>query len=176
MRATFASFLLLISCSVARAQLPSFLQPSKPPVPTVQRIDITEFGIYSTSTQSKLPSAGTASGTVDQESNIALVQSTTTVPARLGVEFGFRYKIVGPNPGAVNLKNVTIIPQPGIRNPATGNVTVTSVFNQDRDVGGEYYRLYHMTDPWEVVPGIWRLELWDGDRNLVSQAFLLVKK
>lgn len=176
MRAIFAIFLLLTSLSVARAQLPSFLQPTKPPVPTVQRVDITEYGIYTTTTQSKLPASGTASGSIDQETNITLLESTTTVPARLGVEFGFRYKIVGPTAGPVNLKNVTVIPPPGIRNPSTGNIILTSVFNQDRNVGGEYYRLYHMTDPWEVVPGVWRLELWDGDRNLVSQGFLLVKK
>jgi hypothetical protein len=176
MRAVLVICLLFGLSSAARAQLPGFLQPAKPSVPTVQRVEITEYGIYRTSTQSKLPSPGTAAGSLDQESSITLVQSTTTVPARLDVEFGFRYKIVGPVPGAVNLKNLTVIPQPGIRNPTTGNVTLTSIFNQDRNVGGEYYRLYHMTDPWEVVPGVWRLELWDGDRNLASQGFLLVKQ
>lgn len=175
-RALVGFCLLLLSFSAAQAQLFEFLREKKPAVPTVQRVDITEFGIYTTSTQNKQPAPGTAAGALEEESNITLLQSTTTVPARLGVEFGFRYKVVGPAPGAVNLKNVTVIPPPGIRNPTTGNVTLTSVFNQDRDVGGEYYRLYHMTDLWEVVVGVWRLELWDGDRNLASQGFVLVKK
>jgi hypothetical protein len=176
MRALFAFCLLVLSLNAARAQLFEFLREKKPAVPTIERVDITEFGIYTTSTQNKQPAPGTAAGALDEESNIALQQSTTTLPARLGVEFGFRYKVVGPTPGAVNLKNITVIPPPGIRNPTTGNITLTSVFNQDRNVGGEYYRLYHMTEPWEVVPGVWRLELWDGDHSLASQAFLLVKK
>jgi hypothetical protein len=176
MRALFAACLLIFPLNAAQAQLFEFLREKKPVIPTVERVDITEFGIYTTSTQTKQPAPGTAVGALDEESNITLVQSTTTVPARLGVEFGFRYKVVGPAPGAINLKNITAIPPPGIRNPTTGNITLTSVFNQDRNIGGEYYRLYHMTEPWEVVPGVWRLELWDGDRNLASQGFVLVKK
>jgi hypothetical protein len=121
------------------------------------------------------------------------------VPARQGVEFGFRYKIIGqpvaapPQTGTtilglqigaqpvsppvvtVNLKYVTHIPKPGMRNPETGNVTLTNVFYQEHKVGEEQYRLYRLTDRWEVVPGVWTLEIWDGDRKLLSQDFLLKK-
>ena len=167
---------------------------------TVDRIDITEYGIYTTDTAATTASPGTATGKIDQVANVKLVQSTTTVPAQQGVEFGFRYKIVGqpvaaPPPQAgttilgvqigaqpapppvatVNLKYVTHIPKPGMRNPETGNVTLTNVFYQEHKVGEELYRLYRLTDRWEVVPGVWTLEIWDGDRKLLNQDFLLKK-
>ena len=83
--------------------------------------------------------------------------------------------IAGASKKTVNLKNVTHIPSHGIRHPQTGNVTMTSIFSQDHRLGVELYRLYRFTDPWEVVPGIWTLEIWDGERKLASQAFLVKK-
>ena len=174
MRAVFAICVLIASSTAVRAQ-------------AVQRIDITEYGIYATETASSVAEPGTASGRIEMVANTKLVQSTTAVPARVGVEFGYRYKIVGQPTTAlagqnnatmagqadpkVTLKYVTHIPPPGIRNPATKNVTLTNIFYQDHKVGEELYRLYRLTDSWEVVPGVWTLEIWDGDRQLVSQGF-----
>ena len=187
MRGLLAACLLCLSLDVAHAQ-------------SVQAIEITEYGIYTTDSPAGAAAPGTASGRIEQVSNIKLVQSTTTVPARVGVEFGFRYKIVGqpaaaPPPQAgttilgiqlgsqpapppvatTNLKYVTRIPKPGMRNPETGNVTLTNVFYQEHKVGEQLYRLYRLTERWEVVPGTWTLEIWDGDRRLSSQDFLLKK-
>jgi hypothetical protein len=187
MRAILAAWMLGLSLGAAQAQ-------------SIERIEITEYGIYATETAATSAAPGTASGKIDQVSNIKLVQSTTTVPARQGVEFGFRYKIIGqpaaapppqagatilgvqigaqpapPPVAAVNLKYVTHIPKPGMRNPETGNVTLTNLFYQEHKVGEELYRLYRLTDRWEIVPGTWTLEIWYGDRKLLSQDFLVKK-
>ena len=179
MRAIVAVFLVAASTLAAHAQ-------------AIQRIDITEYGIYTTAPESASAAAapGTAAGRVEEVAEPKLVQSTTSVPARVGIEFGFRYKIVGQSTSGiaaqlnetiaghkdprVTLRNVTLIPAPGIRNPTTGNVTMSSVFVQERRVGEELFRLYRLTDPWEVVPGTWTFEIWDGERKLVSQSFQLV--
>jgi hypothetical protein len=188
MRGILAAWLLCMSLVVAHAQ-------------ALQGIEVTEYGIYATDTANSSAAPGTATGKIDQVSNIKLVQSTTTVPARLGVEFGFRYEIIGqgaapqppqagttilgmqfgtqqpaPQPSAtVNLKYVTHIPKPGMRNPETGNVTLTNVFYQNHKLGEELYRLYRLTERWEIVPGVWTLEIWEGDRKLLSQDFLVKK-
>jgi hypothetical protein len=166
----------------------------------IQSIEITEYGVYATEAANSSAAPGTATGKIDQVSNIKLVQSTTTIPARVGVEFGFRYKIIGqpaaapapqagatilgmqfgtqpaaPPSAAVNLKYVTHIPKPGMRNPETGNLTLTNVFYQEHRVGEELYRLYRLTERWEIVPGVWTLEIWDGERKLLSQDFLVKK-
>jgi hypothetical protein len=187
MRGILATCMLCASLGVAHAQ-------------AVQSIEISEYGIYATDTANSSAAPGTATGRIEQVANIRLVQSTTTVPARLGIEFGFRYKIIGqtaappaPQAGAtilgmqfgtppatqpsagVNLKYVTHIPKPGMRNPETGNVTLTNVFYQEHKAGEELYRLYRLTERWEIVPGVWTLEIWDGERKLLSQDFLVKK-
>jgi hypothetical protein len=79
MRGLLAACLLVLSFDAARAQ-------------SVQTIEITEYGVYTTASDASSAAPGTASGKIEQVSNIKLVQSTATVPARVGVEFGFRYK------------------------------------------------------------------------------------
>jgi hypothetical protein len=185
MRAILATCMLCWSLLAARAQ-------------TIDSIQVTEYGIYTAEAAASNNAPGTASGKIDEVSNIKLLQSTTTVPARPGVEFGFRYKINGPAPPpppaddtilgiklratppsppapGINLKYVTHIPKPGMRNPETGNVTLTNIFYQVHKVGEELYRLYRLTEKWEVVPGVWTLEIWDGERKLLSQDFLVKK-
>ncbi|HXX04695.1 MAG TPA: DUF3859 domain-containing protein [Xanthobacteraceae bacterium] len=160
MRVTLAACLLIVSLSAARAQV-------------LQRIDITEYGVYTMETEKTAAAPGTASGTIEEVSGVDLVEATTVVPAQLGTAFGFRYKLIGQPKATVSLKNVTHIPAPGMRNPQTGNVTLTDVFFQERKIVSEYYRLFRFTEPWEIVPGLWTLEIWDGDRQLVSQGFLV---
>jgi hypothetical protein len=163
MRIASAICLLLASLGAANAQV-------------LQRIDITEYGTYTLETAKSAAAPGTASGAIDEVSAVDLVQSTTVVPAQIGTAFGFRYKLVGTPKATVTLKNVTHVPEPGMHNPQTGNVTLTDTFFQERKIAGEYYRLFHFTEPWEIVPGLWTLEIWDGDRSLVSQGFLVKKE
>jgi hypothetical protein len=162
MRVISATCLLLAALGAAHGQV-------------LQRIDITEYGVYTMETEKSAAAPGTAAGSVDEVSSVDLVQATTVVPAQLGTAFGFRYKLIGPPKATVTLKNVTHVPPPGMRNPQTGNVTLTDFFFHDRKIAGEYYRLFHFTEPWEIVPGLWTLEIWEGDRALVSQGFLIKK-
>jgi hypothetical protein len=161
MRALLTLLLLVGISSAAGAQ-------------TIQRIEVTEVGIYRAETTRLDAAPGTPTGAVRRLSNIKLAQATTTIPARLGVRFGFRYKIVGRTGANVSLKMVTLIPQPGVRNPSTGNTTVRSEYLADKTVGDTFYRDYGLDNPWEIVTGTWTFEIWDGNRELVSQSFNVV--
>ncbi len=162
MRAIFAGCLLGASLSMAHAQ-------------TVQRVDIMEVGLYTVHTDKSVEAPGTPSGVSRLVSDIELVKSTTTVPARLGSNFGFRYRIVGKGK-SVTVKKVTHIPEPGVRNPETGNVNLTSVVLIDRPFGTTHFTSYSFDHDWEIVPGTWTMELWVGDRKLASQSFEVVKE
>lgn len=35
---------------------------------------------------------------------------------------------------------------------------------------------YQFRQDWEIAPGTWTIELWDGDRKLASQSFQVVKE
>jgi Domain of unknown function (DUF3859) len=142
---------------------------------TIKRVEIVEFGIYSVKVEKSVSAVGAASGYRNELSNERLVTATDTMPARLGVNFGFRYQIIGNNGATVTLKKVTLIPQPGIQNPKTGDTKIRGEISFERVVGGKYYTGFGFDDSWEVVPGIWTIELWDGDRKLASQSFNLVK-
>lgn len=144
--------------------------------PRVDRIEILETGIYKTETTKVVSSPGTPTGNVHEVTNIRHVRTTTTIPAQIGTDFGFRYRIVGKPQGArVNLKFITLIPAPGIRNPTTGNTTVRGEYSRERTLGEETTRIYGFDYDWEIVPGSWTLEIWQGDRKLASRAFTVVK-
>jgi Domain of unknown function (DUF3859) len=158
MRALLTLLLLVGISSAAGAQ-------------TIQRIDITEVGIYESRTTKVEAAPGTATGETNDVRDIHLVQKTATIPARLGVQFGFHYKIVGRAGAKVSLKMVVLIPQPGIRNPNTGNTNIRNEYLSNGTVGPTHYKGYAFDNSWEIVTGTWTIEIWDGNRKLASQSF-----
>lgn len=141
---------------------------------TIPRVEIVDFGTYTVGTKGKtLTAAHTAAGVLDQVANIKLVKATTVVPGRLGVHFGFRYKVIGSGPIA-KLKIVTLIPKPGIRNPNTGKTIERDEYVETDAIGQIEYAGYGFDNPWEIVPGKWTKEIWDGDRKLASKSFNVV--
>lgn len=161
---TLLLFLLLATiCTAASAQ-------------TVERVEIVDFGIYAIGEKMKSRAAfDTAAGVVNGVSHIKLAETTTTVPGRLGIHFGFRYKIIGADRGSAKLKIVTLIPQPGIRNPNTGRTTVRNEYIETRPIGSTQYTGYTFDNPWEIVLGKWTKEIWDGEHKLATQSFDVVK-
>jgi len=82
----------------------------------VQRLDVTDFGIYALDREiSGRDQQGISLGTA---TNIQHTSTQRTVPAQLGVTFGFRYRIVGKPEGAtISVKKVIIYPAPGLQPP-----------------------------------------------------------
>jgi hypothetical protein len=145
--------------------------------PYVDRIEILQSGIFQADETKKMAAPGTAAGAVSDLGNIRHVRTTGSVPGQIGVRFGYRYRVIGrPNGANVALRFVTLIPSPGIRNPKTGNTVVRGEYSREKTIGGESYRDYGFDDPWEIVPGVWTLEIWQGDRKLVSQSFTVTKQ
>jgi hypothetical protein len=75
----------------------------------------------------------------------------------------------------VTIRKITLIPQPGIRNPKTGNTTVRNEYSFKRNIGETAFTNYTLEESWEVAPGTWTFELWAGNRKLASKSFNLVK-
>lgn len=142
-----------------------------------ERIDVTEFGIYTADTKQILHASQSTTGIAQRvsASSIRLVKSTTTVPGRLGVRFGFRYRIIGTG-DKVTLKRMIHVPEPGVHDPETGNTVLTSVVMADTRIGTMEIAGYQFGHDWEIVPGTWTIELWDGDRKLANQRFQVVRQ
>ncbi len=140
--------------------------------PRIDRVDILEAAILEITVERSGPSERPV-----QTTKVRIVEVSTTVPARVGAQFGFRYLVVGEPAGAtVNLRLVTLVPAPGAFSPAL-KASLTRF--EDRiaaTIGTPLISGYSLDAPWEVVPGVWTLELWDGTRKLAEQRFTVVRK
>jgi hypothetical protein len=136
----------------------------------VSAVEIVAFGIYTADLQSaKRDSQGVLQNV---SANYRRVEATTKIPAQIGVRFGFEYKIIGTPVGkAVSLHKVVAFPQTGLRSPAVAQPIRHSDTTVESKIDETSYTGYRFDDPWELVPGPWRIELWDGDRKVAEQAF-----
>ena len=142
----------------------------------IERIDVVEYGLYTATTTSQ-EAADTATGTASALTEIRHAATTRTVPAQQGVRFGFRFTVVGAPVGAnVQLHFVTVYPIPGLRNPATQELKALGEYDHSVTIGESSYRGYSLDYDWEVVPGIWTLQIWYQDRKLAEQQFTVVRQ
>jgi hypothetical protein len=164
---TLSIVLLLLSPIGAHAQAPS-----------IDRVDIVEYGLYTASAERRPVAApGTATGTVTPLSNMQHTATTRTVPAQLGVRFGFGFIVVGAPLGTqVSIHSVTIFPSPGLRDPASSQPKTRSEYDWSTTIGEQSFRIYTFDSDWEIVPGVWTQQLWYQGRMLAEQKFTVVKQ
>ena len=112
---------------------------------------------------------GTASGHTSVLNSVVFYKSSRRVPARVGVQFGVRYRITGvPSGQEATIRTKWLVPAPGMRNPLTGKVTRVDEADETVVTGTDRLAGYKFSQAWEVVPGRWTLELWSDDRKLGS--------
>jgi hypothetical protein len=142
----------------------------------VERIEIVEWGLYRHDITGVIPAPDSPLGTRNVVDNVRLDQATTTVPALVGMKFGYRFTVVGRNPGAsVRLKYVARFPERGLRNPVSGRTYASSEFYSDVTVGEITYRGYSFDFDWEVETGPWTLEVWHDGRKLAEKTFMVTR-
>src|SRR5262245_22068926 len=142
----------------------------------VDRAEIVEAGIYRAETLAIEQAPGTASRQRNVLSYTGLIEPTTRIEAKIGVHFGLRYRVVGrPNNATVKLTSVTLYPAPGLKNPKAASHQPRGEHPLFATIGQINYRGYVFEQDWELVPGKWTFELWDGERKLASQSFDVVK-
>ena len=140
---------------------------------TVDRLEITDFGTYKVEPGNKRENAEGLKTTIARR--VEHLESTTTIPARIGISFGVRYKIVGePDNAEVTLRKVISFPPPGLQ-PSRGKIMPQSESKVETMIGETAADLYTLEDNFELVPGVWTVELWDGERKLLTQSFTLEK-
>jgi hypothetical protein len=145
--------------------------------PHLDRIAVVDYGIYTGDAATSTPAPGTSTGQVTFISNLQLAEATRTIPARLGVRFGFRFDVIGePEGKTVTLHAVTIFPPPGLKNPALPQPKARSDYNLTATLGTQSYRTYTFDSDWEVVPGVWTMQLWDADRMVAEERFTVVRR
>lgn len=162
MRTIVCCFLLLLNLSsVAHAQKAQ-----------IERIDIVGKGIYQVAVGKLTPDKQAPTGVVASVKKATKIEDTTTVHARIGLEFGIEYVIIGAPKGAkVPIRVVNVYPKQGLRNPKTRRTLRHAEFVRNKIIGDTIYAGYAFENEWEVVPGVWKIELWHKNRKLAEQSF-----
>ena len=129
---------------------------------------ILEAGIYSAQVvAAKTNASGVQLQTLDE---LTLLQSTTNIPARLGVRFGFRYRIVG-SPPDVPITLTLVGTHPPMTN-STGKVQTTFGYPLKSWIGQAYVS-NALDKPSDLVTGVWKFELWYEGKFLCEQSFFV---
>lgn len=135
-------------------------------------ITILEHGLY---TAEVVGQQHDSSGVVtDLLANLCHVATTSTVPMRPRVHFGFRYRIDGPNVGTpVDLTLAVIFPG-AVHPPAALGPLKRHQHQSVLPIGAVSYTGYSFDLDWEFVPGVWTLEVLQGERELAALSFTVV--
>jgi len=141
---------------------------------SVDKIDFYEYGIYASSPRTAVGRSEQGM-TRYQAEQIQLQQATRTVIARIGTEFGFRYRVTGRPTGApVLLTIVTKFPQPGVLAPKGSVPFVQDVDHVITAINGRSFLTWPFERRSDLVPGIWTIEIWQGNRKLGEQSFNII--
>ena len=150
--------------------------PATGQIPQVERLELVDHGVFQLQTGSRTPAPGTATGSAAEGEGATLIERTGRVPARAGVSFGIRFRVVGPGNGDfVFLDAVWLFPEPGMANHATGKAYRRQTTNMRVALGTLSGSFYLFEEPWELLPGTWGVEIWQGRRKLLEQAFTVYR-
>ena len=143
--------------------------------PRVEGIDVVGKGLYKVELGETISRPDVPGGLVAPPTKFTQIENTTTVPARIGVEFGMEYKIIGEPAGAeVTLEFVDTFPAPGLADPEKPEPMRTGRFERKRPIGETLYNGYGFESDWELVPGTWTFEIWYEGRKLAEESFTVV--
>ena len=165
MRHITVALLALVCVTIAQAQT------------VVNQAVIVEHGLYSVERAKTIPDSNEASGTRFEAASTVLTNSTTDVPAQVGVSFGYRLRLVGTPQGApVTLTLVTKMPSVGLINPDTKEIIYRTTNKMTMNIGDIAWVGYNFDGENETVPGPWTFEVWLGTTKLAEQKFTVVKR
>jgi hypothetical protein len=139
-------------------------------------VDVYEFGTYRSAESVEV--GVTEKGIVrSQTSGIERLEETRKVIARIGAQFGFRYKITGLHEGT--LLPVTIVarfPKPGVlgRKPQSQVPVLADGYPQVGTAGKEDFLTWTFEMRSDLVPGIWTFEIWSDGKKLTEQNFEII--
>ena len=107
-----------------------------------------------------------------QEDNVVHLATVTDVPGALGVTFGFHFVRDSGSGDAVQIVN--IFPPGGLHNPAYPHAVPSFTHGMNCRIGDACHWAYTFAFPWEIVTGIWTMQVWENGTLLVEKKFRVV--
>lgn len=138
----------------------------------IEALQVLEVGLFRARTMGQSPAPQAVGESTNIIENVVFYESTTKVPARQGIRFGIRFRLVGAPAGQrVPLRIVWRIPEPGIQDPRTGTLYRDGMMESIGVIGEDSMSGYSFDEPWEIRCGNWVQEIWFGQRKLHGQTF-----
>ena len=138
----------------------------------VERIDVVDAGIYSVEIGDVIADPEVPTSSVATPVAAELIEETTAITGKPGIEFGFRYVVVGEPAGAdVALDYVFNYPPPGLIDPDAPEPMLVGRITREKSIGETHYVGYGFEEDWEIVPGEWSFEIWRDGEKLASRTF-----
>jgi hypothetical protein len=145
--------------------------------PIVAGVTITNSGTYTAETTSAPAHPGQLSptGTVGTDVNWQFMSDSPEVRGEVGTEFGMEFRLDGaPAGAAVALDLALVFPPQGMRNPNTGAVMhAAKIVFSNVKIGDLSLVGYGFDSAWEIVPGVWRQQIWYQGRMLAEKTFTI---
>lgn len=140
----------------------------------LEALQIVEFGLYRAAVRGSREAPQTVTGGVNVLKDVEFYSHTDRVPARHGIRFGTRFRLIGsPGGRPVALRSVWRIPEPGIRNQKTGKLFRESISDTQAKLGSTRMLGYSFTSPGSVICGDWVQEVWWAGQKMLSQIFVV---
>ncbi|MGY6588391.1 MAG: DUF3859 domain-containing protein [Wenzhouxiangella sp.] len=138
---------------------------------------ITQYGVFEAFGEIEyVPAPDTADGTHIIPDETVFHETSTVIPAELGLSFGFDYEVGGVAPGTEHRFLMRAI-HPPMRNPQGEWQTVsTADFGVTAWTGlVDRHLSYRFSEPHQLLPGEWTLQVLYFDEVVVSKTFQVVK-
>jgi hypothetical protein len=100
------------------------------------------------------------------------IRETNLIHAQVGFSFGVEYALV--NRSNEGLRAIVHIPAPGLLDKRNGKRILSTEFPPST-FGTRMTAIYNLEHESELIPGDWRVELWDGKKRLFSNVFTLAQ-
>ncbi|HWR00313.1 MAG: DUF3859 domain-containing protein [Chlorobiaceae bacterium] len=136
-------------------------------------VKITDFGLFRMDNVTDISDVASPGG-LRHTGVPVLVKVTDRAPLAIGSTFGINF-VISSSSGrsTVTLKRVVRFPSPGIKNLTTGLIQQHYESPLDYSTGNTHHFGYSLDSAVELVPGVWTIELWDGNEKIVEKSFIV---
>lgn len=155
----------IFALAVAFGALPAAAQ-------TLQKVEILEYGLMTVGEdlgESSPPNEGFEHHSV---AGARLDKATRSIPGKLGVSFGIRFRYLGePVGGLVPVTVRLVFPPPGLKSPVGKKVINVDDTRDLAPLGMTGFSSMTFDHLWEIIPGTWRIQIWSGGKKLADEPF-----
>lgn len=150
------------------------LSAAQAQTPRIDAIEITGAGLVELSDAKATADKSISTGNFTRAKSVKIIQRASVIKTKKGMVIGMTVRVTGKPNGARGPVTVTWrYPEPGLKNPDTGDTKLTDEYETTEVIGKDSFFFWTFDAEWPLVPGDWTIELRSGGRLLAKQLFVL---